>query len=86
MNGEATVQAAWSDDWCVQYGGSCLDIACGGGHIEVVKYLVDVGGKELVMFQRYLVSAWAGSAAYAGIICQPRAFDQAHACRCCACV
>ena len=64
MHGEATVQAAWSDEWRVQDGYSCLGVACKKGHIEVVKYLVKAGGKELLM-SRDSVSAWAGPAEYA---------------------
>ncbi len=33
----------------IQMGQSCLQYACMMGHLEVVKYLCDRGGKELVM-------------------------------------
>jgi hypothetical protein len=39
----------WSDGQRLQDGRSCLDRACQGGHFDVVKYLCEVGGRELVM-------------------------------------
>jgi hypothetical protein len=33
----------------VQNGASCLFLACQEGHLEVVKYLYEQGGKELLM-------------------------------------
>jgi hypothetical protein len=41
----------------MQSGGSCLIRASEGGHVEVVKYLYDLGGKELLMMTDY-VSVW----------------------------
>ena len=57
------MQTAWADDGRLQEGHSCLHGACLEGHVEVAKYLVEVGGKELLML-RDNVSAWAGSVAY----------------------
>jgi hypothetical protein len=34
---------------CVQVAASCLFTACREGHLEVVKYLCEQGGKELLM-------------------------------------
>jgi hypothetical protein len=39
----------WSNGQRLQRGETCLISASKGGHIEVVKYLCEVGGKELVM-------------------------------------
>ncbi len=33
----------------LQYGETCLMLASKGGHMEIVRYLYDVGGKELLM-------------------------------------
>jgi hypothetical protein len=41
-----------------QNGSSCLDSACIEGHMDVVKYLCERGGQELLMFQD-MVSDWA---------------------------
>jgi hypothetical protein len=41
---------AWfADRHNAQRGWSCLMVAAHSGHLEVVKYLVEVGGKELLM-------------------------------------
>jgi hypothetical protein len=56
----AWVEQAWVTDagWCtcvtvalacVQTGASCLCTASDKGHLEVVKYLCEQGGKELLM-------------------------------------
>ncbi len=39
----------WSDGWRSQRAGTCLMLACARGHLDVVKYVCEVGGKELVM-------------------------------------
>ncbi len=44
----------WSDGQCLQNGGTCLISACEGGHLDVVKYLCEVGSKELVMARNYV--------------------------------
>ncbi len=41
----------------LQIGWTCLMSASEGGHLEVVKYLYDLGGKELLMM-RSDVSMW----------------------------
>ncbi len=33
---------------------TCLHVACGAGHLDVVKYLCEHGGKELLMKLRYV--------------------------------
>ena len=33
----------------MQGGRTCLMSACEGGHLDVVKYVCEIGGKELVM-------------------------------------
>ncbi len=33
----------------MQFGGTCLHRAAGGGHIEAVKYLCEVGGKDMIV-------------------------------------
>ncbi len=42
----------WSDNQRLQRGSTCLMSACEGGHLDVVKYVCEVGGKELVMAKR----------------------------------
>ena len=39
---------------CVQYGMSCLFLPCHEGRLEVVKYLCNQGGKELLMLTDYV--------------------------------
>jgi hypothetical protein len=41
----------------MQYGETCLMLASKAGHLEVVKYLYGLGGKELLMM-RGKVSVW----------------------------
>ena len=40
-----------------QVGHTCLMSACKGGHLDVVKYVCEIGGKELVM-PMDIVSSW----------------------------
>ncbi len=42
----------WSDGQRLQDGLTCLMKACEGGHLDVVKYVCEIGGKELVMAKR----------------------------------
>ena len=44
----------WSDGERWQYCGTCLMAACSGGHLDVVKYLREVGGKELLMLTEHV--------------------------------
>jgi hypothetical protein len=39
----------WSDGQRVQHEGTCLMSASRGGHMEIVKYLCQLGGKELLV-------------------------------------
>ncbi len=34
---------------CLQYGRTCVHSACRGGNVEVVKYLLERGGEEMLM-------------------------------------
>jgi hypothetical protein len=43
------LDAWYADRRIAQRGWSCLMGAADDGHLEVVKYLVEVGGKELLM-------------------------------------
>ncbi len=43
---------------CVQDGISCLHTASWGGHLEVVKYLCEQGGKELLMLTDKVSGLW----------------------------
>ena len=62
MDSAGTVQDGWSDDWHLQDsdGGTCLHAACKAGHVDVAKYLIKVGGKELLMLTGH-VSAFLWS-------------------------
>jgi hypothetical protein len=37
---------------------TCLHVACGARHLDVVKYLCEHGGKELLMKLRYVRAVW----------------------------
>ncbi len=39
----------WSDGQRLQFGRNCLMWACEGGHFEILEYLCEVGGRELLM-------------------------------------
>ena len=43
---------------CVQYGMSCLFLPCHEGRLEVVKYLCNQGGKELLMLTDNVSGLW----------------------------
>ena len=43
------MQGACSDSLLSQKGRTCLHATSEGGHLEVVRYLYDVGGKALLM-------------------------------------
>ena len=47
MVSAGTVRDGCSDDWRLQMG--CFHKACEGGHVEMAKYLIEVGGTELLM-------------------------------------
>jgi hypothetical protein len=54
---------------CAQDGESCLYKACRQGHLEVVKYLYEQGGKELLMLRRNVSRLWACACALASVLC-----------------
>ncbi len=42
-------RVVWSDSQLLQGGRTSLMLACEGGHLDIVKHVCEVGGKELVM-------------------------------------
>jgi hypothetical protein len=65
----------------MQYFGTCLMRASRGGHMEVVKYLYDLGGKELLMM-RNNVSACVHVRCFGSACFSTRKRGKMHCCQC----